>query len=125
MSKEEFNRLLLEAVDEGFSAIGESSKQAIYYHLETGFRIKKNEIPQKIDAFADAIEKIFGLGANFLEILIMKFLYEKVKRKVKLKNSKDFKFAIYVKAAERSYLEKRGEAEREIAEELVSLSRQG
>jgi hypothetical protein len=123
MSEEEFDRLLVEAVDEGLSAIGESSKQAIYYHLETGFRIKRHEILQKIDEFADAIEKIFGLGANFLEILIMKFLYEKVKRRVRLQSPRDFKFTMYVKAARRSFLQQKEEVEKRITQELVSSSR--
>ena len=123
--EEDFEKLLLEAIDEGFSAIGETSKQAIYYHLENGFKIPKQEIPKKIDEFEHAIERIFGLGANFLEILIMKFLYEKVKRKVELQNSKDFKFSTYVNAAKRSFLQQKGESKKRIIEEnLVSSCRQ-
>lgn len=106
MSLQEFNRLLLEAVDEGLSMLGESSKQAIYFHLEKRFDIKKQEIPNKIEVFADAIEKIFGLGANFLEILIMKRLYEKLGRSFKFYGSEDFTFTEYVTAARRSFVEK-------------------
>jgi len=124
-SEEDFERLLLEAIDEGFSAIGESSKQAVYYHLENGFKIPRQEIPKKIDEFEHAIERIFGLGADFVEILIMKFLCEKVKRRVRLQSSRDFKFNAYVKAAKRSFLQQREEAEKRITEELVSSSRQG
>jgi hypothetical protein len=124
-SEEDFERLLLEAIDEGFSAIGESSKQAIYYHLENGFKIPRQEIPKKIDEFEHAIERIFGLGADFLEILIMKFLCEKVKRRVRLQNPRDFKFTMYVKAAKRSFLQQKEEAEKRITEELVSSSPQG
>ena len=124
-SEEDFERLLLEAIDEGFSAIGESSKQAVYYHLENGFKIPRQEIPKKIDEFEHAIERIFGLGADFLEILIMKFLCEKVKRRVRLQSPRDFKFTMYVKAAKKSFLLQREEAEKRITEELVSSSRQG
>jgi hypothetical protein len=123
MSEEEFDRLLLEAIDEGFSAIGESSKQAIYYHLENGFKIPRQEIPKKIGEFEHAIERIFGLGANFLGILIMKLLYEKVNRKVQLQSQRDFKFTIYVQAAKRSFLQQKEEAEKRITQELVSSSR--
>ena len=107
MPKRSFNKLLREAVDEGLSSLGENSKQAIYFHLEKSFNVKKQEIPYKIEAFANAIEKIFGLGANFLEILIMKRLYEKVGRSFKMHRSKDLKFTEYVAAAKRSFLEKR------------------
>lgn len=112
LSKRSFDKLLRKAVDEGLSSLGENSKHAIYFHLKKSFNIKKQEIPYKIEAFADAIEKIFGLGANFLEILIMKRLYEKVGQGFKMHRSKDLKFTKYVAAAKRSFLE-RG------AEELV------
>lgn len=111
MSKKDFDNLLLQAVDEVFSAIGESSTQAIYFHLEKGFKIKKHEIPYKIEDFAGAIEKIFGLGANFLEILIMKRLYEKVGQTVQLQVSKDFTFTKYIATTKRSFLKKRNAEE--------------
>ncbi len=73
-----FKRLLSEAVDEGLSSLGGSSKQAVYFYLERTFKIKKRDIPNKIEEFTNAIEKIFGHGAKILEIQIMKHLYEKV-----------------------------------------------
>jgi len=109
MSKKDFDKLLMEAIDEGLSSIGESSKQAIYFHLEKVFKIKKREIPYKIEDFAGAIEKIFGMGATFLEILIMKRLYEKLGQAFQLHVSKDFTFTEYVAATRRSFLEKRPE----------------
>jgi len=117
LPKGDFERLLLEAVDEGLSSLGESSKQAIYFHLKISFNLKRHEIPHKIEDFADAIEKIFGLGANFLEILIMKRLYEKTGRVFKWPESKDFTFTEYVAVAKRSFVEKKGT--KKIAEEMV------
>ena len=73
----DFEKLLLESVDEGLSSLGDSSKQAIYFHIEKRFNIKKYEIPGNFAAFDQAIEKLFGLGANFLETLILKRLFEK------------------------------------------------
>jgi hypothetical protein len=77
MAKANFEKLLLEAIDDALASMGESPKQAIYYHLETVFNVKKQEIPCKTEAFILAIEKLFGMGANFLEKLILKELYEK------------------------------------------------
>jgi hypothetical protein len=74
----EFNTILLEAVDESLSSLGESAKQAVYFHLETSFRIKKHEISSRIDEFTFAIEDIFEEGAKILEIQIMKRLREKI-----------------------------------------------
>ena len=71
--------ILLEAIDEGLSPLGESAKASIYFHLENTFDIKKQEIPFRIDDFQDALEKLFGLGARHLEILFIKNLQAKVK----------------------------------------------
>jgi hypothetical protein len=104
--RRDFEQLLLEAVDEELTSLGESSKQALYFHLEKGFNVKKDEIPYKTEAFVDAIEKIFGLGANYLEILIMKRLYEKIGQGVKVDGCKDLTFTEYVTVAKRSFLVK-------------------
>ena len=94
-----FKKLLLEAVDEGLSLLGDSSKQAIYFYLEKTFKIKKQDIPNKIWEFAKAIEKIFGPGAKILEIQIMKYLYEKVGHDFKYFPEKDdLLFTEYVEA---------------------------
>jgi hypothetical protein len=102
MSKPDFEKLLLEAVDDGLASIGESSKQAIYFHLERGFNIQKQEIPRKIEAFILAVEKIFGIGANFLEALILKGLYEKTGLKGKEESFKGLTFAETVVAVKRT-----------------------
>lgn len=95
-----FEKLLLEAVDEGLSSLGDSSKQAIYFHLEKAFKISKKDIPDKIDEFANAIENIFGFGAKFLEIHIMKSLYEKAGHAfIFLPEQEKLLFAEYVTAA--------------------------
>jgi len=42
-----FNLIMLEAVDEALSFLGESAKRAFYYHLEEKFKIRREEIPIK------------------------------------------------------------------------------
>jgi len=96
----DFRKLLLEAVDEVFSSLGDSAKRAIYFHLQKTFKIKKQEIPNKIDEFTNAIEKIFGDGAKLIEIQIMKHLYEKVGNEFGyFPEEDDLLFTEYVKAA--------------------------
>ena len=95
-----FEKLLLEALDETLSSLGDSSKEAIYFHLEKTFSINKQDIPYKIEEFANAIEKIFGSGARLLEIKIMKRLYEKVGPVFKyFPERDDIVFTEYVAAA--------------------------
>jgi hypothetical protein len=102
-----FEKFLLEAVDESLSSLGESSKQSIYYHLDSSFSIKKQEIPDKLEAFTAALEKIFGLGANLIENLIMKRLTEKVELGSKWNTSRELTLVEYVNLAKQSFLEER------------------
>jgi hypothetical protein len=77
--KRKFNKLLLESIDETLSSLGENSKTTIYTHLETTFHLRKQEIPNRINDFSKALEKLFGLGSKHFEIMFMKNLYAKVK----------------------------------------------
>lgn len=106
MSKCNVDRILLEAVDESLSSLGESSKQSIYFHLDNSFNIKKQEIPNKVEAFVDALEKIFGLGADFIESLILKRLAEKIELDSKWR-PKELTLAEYVNVAKQSFLKER------------------
>ena len=69
---DEFEKLLIEAIDESLSSLGDSPKQSILFHLENTFKIEKQEIPDNIDSFDVALKKLFGPGADFLEALIVK-----------------------------------------------------
>lgn len=76
--EENFEKLFIEAVDEGLETLGESGKHMIFFHLDKSYSIKKHEIPKKPEAFAKGLEKIFGAGASVLEKLILKSLYSKL-----------------------------------------------
>jgi hypothetical protein len=109
LTEKAFQKLLLEAVDEALCSLGDSARQSIYYHLESKFELTRDEIPCRLEDFEVGLEKIFGEGTHFLEILIMKQLYEKVgttAEVMKWDESKEFKFTDYVKAAEQNFLKK-------------------
>lgn len=76
--EKDFERLFIEAVDEGLGTLGESGKHMIFFHLDRSYSVKKHEIPKKPEAFARGLEKIFGAGASVLEKLIVKSLYSKL-----------------------------------------------
>ncbi len=106
MRKKAFERLLIEAIDDAFSSLGNSVRQSIYFHLETKFKIPKSEIPTHVQDFEAGLEKIFGSGSKFLEILIMKKLYEKTGKPLEWDESKKLVFVDYVKAARQSFSKK-------------------
>jgi hypothetical protein len=108
LGKKTFNKLFLDAVDDALSSLGDSAKQSIYFHLESKFRISRNEIPCRLQDFAAGLEKIFGVGARFLEILIMKKLYEKTGKPIEWNDSKEFVFSQYLDVARQSYSQNGG-----------------
>lgn len=86
----DFEKLFIEAVDEGLNVLGESGRQMIFFHLEKSHSIKRHEIPKKPEAFATGLEKIFGAGATVLEKLIVKSLYSKLGLKYEDKEERPF-----------------------------------
>jgi hypothetical protein len=78
MGENEFEKLFIEAVDDGLETLGESGKHMVFFHLDKSYSVKRHEIPKKPEAFAKGLEKIFGAGASVLEKLIVKSLYSKL-----------------------------------------------
>ena len=76
--RKKFGAVLQETIDDAFSSLGEPVKKSIYFHLEHKFLILRRDIPCRIEDFSDALERIFGPGARYLELLIMEKLYLKV-----------------------------------------------
>ena len=107
MTGEPFEEILLRAVDESLTSLGQSVRHAVFYHLENKFKVPRDDIPKRVKDFADGIEKIFGAGAQFLEILIMKKLYEKIGQPLEWNKTKEFSFVDYIETAKRCYMQKR------------------
>jgi predicted RND superfamily exporter protein len=105
-----FDKLLLSAVDEALSSLGESAKQSIYFHIETS-NVTRNKISENLQEFQAGLEKIFGIGARFIEILIMKNLYAKIGQPLIMEKSEQLEFIEYVNTAKQSFLKNYHEAE--------------
>ena len=94
--KAKFDEAVTEAMDDILSAFGNSNKQAIYNHLENRFGIKKDEIPFKVEAFADAIEQIFGSVGKLIEIKIIERLHAKYEDFSYIPEKGDLNFAEFI-----------------------------
>lgn len=101
-----FDDLLLNSIDEALTSLGESVKQSIYFHIENKFAVPRKNIPDNLSQFQAGLEKIFGTGARFIEILIMKNLHSRIGLPLEMNKSCELEFAAYVAAAEQSYLKK-------------------
>jgi hypothetical protein len=73
-----FTVVLTQAIDDGFASISNLDKEVIYLNLENTFKIKKQDIPFKIEGFTDAIEQMFGVGAKLIEIRIIETLHKRI-----------------------------------------------
>jgi hypothetical protein len=103
---EAFDKLLLNAIDEALGSLGESAEQSIYFHIESKFNVTRSRIPEHLEDFQVGLEKIFGLGARPLEILIMKNLYAKIKFPLLFGRSNQLEFVNYINAARQCFLKK-------------------
>ena len=75
---ENCKQILIEAIDEALAYLGENVKTSAYFHLEESFKLKRQDIPQKINDFSDTLERIFGPDAKHLEVLFIKRLHAKM-----------------------------------------------
>ena len=73
-----FATILLDSIDEALSSLGQNVKVSIYFHLENKFSVPKEDIPDRIEDFSNALEQIFGQASKQLEILIIKHLHQKI-----------------------------------------------
>ena len=100
----DFDNLLLESIDDALLSLGESVRQSIYFHVERNFKVTRADIPQNLEHFQLALEKIFGLGSRYIEILIMKSLYTKIGRPLRMDKNEQLEFIKYVDAAKQSFI---------------------
>jgi hypothetical protein len=116
--EKKFNDILLESIDKAFLTLGKNSKSAIYFHLESKFAISRQDIPDRVHDFSDALEQIFGLAARQLEILIMKCLNEKIECTYDWVGPKwlipDLTFSKYIKLLELCFMDKKKSVEVEV-----------
>ena len=77
-SENKYDTVIIDAIEDSLSSFKSFEKQEVYFFLETTFNISKKEIPQKMEDFGNALEKIFGVGARLIEIRIIKSIHKRV-----------------------------------------------
>jgi len=78
LSSKRSERVVLDAIKEGLSSIGNSPREAIFHGFEASFQMKEEDIPLNLNEFRDFLETIFGSGTPYLEGIITKQLCEKL-----------------------------------------------
>jgi len=99
-----FDKILLGAIDEALKSLGESVRQAMYFHIENKFSVARNEIPEKLQEFQGGLKEIFGTGAQFIESLIIKNLHTRIGYPQVTAQCKKLEFIEHFNASKQGYL---------------------
>jgi len=74
--KNRFGKSLIEAVDKELKRIfGEVATLVIYGYLESNLSLRQEEIPEKIEVFANGLNSFLSSGARVVERIILENLY--------------------------------------------------
>ena len=66
---------LLEAVDKGLLVPGELVRTTIYARIESSYKVRREDIPEKLETFDKALQELLGAGAKVMEKIIVRNLY--------------------------------------------------
>jgi hypothetical protein len=96
-----FDTLLLKAIDESLSVMGEEPKRALYQYLLSIHSLKTEDIPAKVEQFGQGMRRALGTASRVIEKLILKRLYEKIG--TSYQEVQGFDFADYVEDARQKF----------------------
>ncbi len=66
---------LLDAVDESLLVPGEIVRTTMYERVERSYQVRREEIPENLEMFHQALEDLLGASSSVMEKLIAKNLY--------------------------------------------------
>lgn len=93
-SGDDFEAILLDAIDDGLMNLGESTKSLLYTYLAAALSLKKDQIPKRLQDFTAAIGDIFKLGRKVIDGLVLKTLCEKINVDYTVVKDMEFQTAI-------------------------------
>ena len=73
------DQLLIEAIEEVLSFLGEPVKNQVFAQLEKDFSITRVTLPERTEDFSKFLYRFFGSHARLVEIDCMKAFYSKIK----------------------------------------------
>lgn len=85
-------------MDQAFTKLGAQTKHRLFSFLETDYELSKEDIPDRIEDFINALEQIFGTSASLIEIDIMKSIQQKVPSFILTMEETDLNFLCYLQS---------------------------
>ncbi len=74
----EFGQLLLEAIDDGLSVLGEEPRSAFYQFLATMHSLPREDIPKRVEEFSNGLKKALGGAYPVVQRIILRKLFQKL-----------------------------------------------
>jgi hypothetical protein len=97
--------LLLESINDTIRGIlGDGPMEAIFFRLEKSFNVRHEEIPDRLDDFQTALEKMCGKSAQVLMRMIARNLCNKIGG-CSYHEGSDSNLRMYVESCKRRYQE--------------------
>jgi hypothetical protein len=81
------DELIIQIVEKGINSLGDNSAQLLWSLLEKDYGINKTKIPQNLPGFLETLQKIFGLGYNFLDSILQTLLQQSIGENLKVYKS--------------------------------------
>ena len=80
VQEREFNHILVESIDETITALlSQEVSKAIFTHLDQGYSISKQQVPEQLELLFSTLESIFGTpSSKTISKAIAKRLYTKL-----------------------------------------------
>ena len=86
-----------DSLEEALCAFGEKQKQSIYSYLDNCYGLHKQEIPNSVEDFSQAIDNLFGNAGKLIKVSIMKALFKRIKKPIKITaKTNDLYFKDYI-----------------------------
>jgi hypothetical protein len=96
-----FSELLLDAIDDSLSVLGDQPRQAVYQYLMTMHSIQREEIPDKPGEFVLGLRKALGGASSVIERLILKKLFQRIGST--FRETQNLEFGDYISDAKRRF----------------------
>ncbi len=84
-----FGLRVAEAVDRGLAQLGPDVTEAIYRHIELAYGIRRDQIAYRAGEFSLALSRIFGIGASYVERIIVQMIKDDLGAKTKTQRLRD------------------------------------
>lgn len=89
--EDDFEKSLIRTIDMQLKQVfGESGASIIYQYLQSALSLRQEEIPRKLEAFSEGLDKFLSSGARVVEKVILDKLYSNFDQAFEFKEGYSF-----------------------------------